>query len=247
MALFDFLSKKPTPKKIEKLTARMLNEHHQQQVRQEAMDELVAFGTPEAILGLVRRLGVNFRDTIKNEQEKRTVRSLLVERFGEQSIQPLIDFIGEEQTISAAIRTLAQLVSADRLVGILTETLGKYPPSDHRTTDAKLQLVDALGDHEDARVVPAALPYAMDHDDDVRVKVMELLEGQVAAGHDQYDVTVEMLVKVLGDPEASGRITRRAAQALAALKADLTAQRDGLAEFLPDGYRFGDDGVVTAG
>ena len=85
MALFDFLSKKPTPKKIEKLTARMLNEHHQQQVRQEAMDELVAFGTPEAILGLVRRLGVNFRDTIKNEQEKRYIDQVLALNNGNRT------------------------------------------------------------------------------------------------------------------------------------------------------------------
>ena len=65
MGLFDIFSSKPTPAKAEKLAKKMLNEHQQQQIRQEAIDELVNFGTPDAITQLVRRLGVNFRDTIK--------------------------------------------------------------------------------------------------------------------------------------------------------------------------------------
>ena len=55
MGLLDFLSNKPTPSKIARATKRMLNEHHQQQVRQEALEELAAYGTPEAVASLVRR------------------------------------------------------------------------------------------------------------------------------------------------------------------------------------------------
>ena len=68
MGLFDFLSNDPV-KKVERLSKKILNEHHQQQVRQEALDELVSIGSTEAITALIKRLGVNFRDTIKNEQE----------------------------------------------------------------------------------------------------------------------------------------------------------------------------------
>ncbi len=247
MGLFDFLSKAPTAKKVEKATGRMLNEHHQVQVRQEAIDELVSYGTPDALGGLIKRLGVNFRDTIKNEQEKRQITQILVDRFGEESIEPLAAFIRTDQTISAAIRTLARLVPADRLVGILTGVLGTYEPKDHRSIDAKLQLVDALNDFDDARVVPAVLRHAMDHDDDVRVKVIDLLEARVRPGHAQWEATVEMLVKVVRDPEASGRITRRAADALMRTEADLSADAEGLAEFLPDGYRVDEAGHLKAG
>ena len=55
---------------IEKLTKKFLNEHQQQQVRQEAMEDLLQIDHPKAVVGLIKRLGVNFRDTIKNEQEK---------------------------------------------------------------------------------------------------------------------------------------------------------------------------------
>lgn len=245
MGLFDFLSSKPTPKKIDKIARRMLNEHHQQQVRQEAIEELIAFGTPEAIAALVRRLGTNFRDTIKNEQEKRYIDSVLVERFADRAVAPLEEYVRTEHTISAAIRTLDKLVSDERLVTVCIETLEGYPPSDHRSIDAKLQLVDALADYDDPRVVPAVLPHALDHDDDIRVKTIDLLEARVDKSHPLYGEVVEVLIKAMQDALASGRIVRRAARALAALDVDLSDRREALLEFVPDGFTLGEDGRLS--
>ena len=73
-----FGSKDPTVK-IEKLTKKFLNEHQQQQVRQEAMEDLLQIDHPQAVVGLIKRLGVNFRDTIKNEQEKKWVHQQLID------------------------------------------------------------------------------------------------------------------------------------------------------------------------
>ncbi len=245
MGLFDIFSSKPTPKKIDKITKRMLNEHHQQQVRQEAIEELIAFGTDYAILALVKRLGTNFRDTIKNEQEKRYIDQVLVEHFGQRSVVPLEQYVRSEQTISAAIRTLAKLVDDERVVTVCVETLGGYPPNDHRSIDPKLQLVDALADYEDERVVPAVMPHALDHDDDIRVKAIGLLEARIDKDHPLYDEVVETLIKVLKDALASGRIVRRAARALGALGVDLSDRREELDEFVPDGYSIGEDGRLS--
>lgn len=244
MGLFDMFSKKPTHAKIIKAEKRMLNEHQQQQIRQEALQELVDYGTPDAISSLIKRLGVNFRDTIKNEQEKRWVSTKLVEHFGEQSIEPLIAFIKTDQTISAAIRVLAKLISQERLVGLLIEGLQQYPPEDHRTISARMQLIDALVDADDDRIVPAVSPYAMDHDDDIRVKVMGLLQSRVSADHPEYARVSAQLLDVLTDA-ASGRITRRAAQALEALKVDLSAHAQLVEASVPDGYDF-DGTFITA-
>jgi HEAT repeat protein len=242
MGLFDMFSNKPTSGKIQKATKRMLNEHHQQQVRQEALHELAGYGTPEAIGALIKRLGVNFRDTIKNEQEKRWVSDTLVSQFGPQAIEPLIIGIRSEQFISAMILVLARLITEEKLVGVLVETLGSYQPDDHRTIEPRMQLVDALADHEDERVQPAIMPYAMDHDDQVRVKVIGLLQQRVDADHALYTDVVEQLIEVLDDPEASGRITRTAAHALEGLKADMSKYSERLKDIVPDGYSIGADG-----
>ncbi|MBU0552075.1 hypothetical protein KKF91_13020 [Myxococcota bacterium] len=244
MGLFDFISNRGGGP-IERAAKRMLNEHHQQQVRQEALEELVANGSPEAISALIRRLGVNFRDSIKNEQEKRWVSNVLVERFGQASVEPLIGFIRVDQTISAAILVLAKLIDPARLVGVLCEILSGYPPEDHRTISARLQLVDALADYPDERVVPTVLPYTADHDDDVRVKVMELLERRVKdEAHPQYAQTVAGLVGVIDDPEASGRLLRRACEVLIALKADVSGYPQ-LKDALSEDYRVDEAGRLA--
>ncbi len=246
MGLFDFFVRGT---KVERLAKRMLNEHHQQQVRQESLEELVSIGTPEAISALIRRLGVNFRDSIKNEQEKRWVSQVLADRFGAESIDPLIDFISSDQTISAAILVLEKLIDADRLVGLLIQILESYAPEDHRSISARLQLMDALSDHQDdERIVPAILPYTADHDDDVRIKVMELLQDRVKdPSHPQFSETVAHLVAVVDDPEASGRLQRRASESLIILKADLSAWAEDLREILPDGYRITEEGRMEQG
>jgi HEAT repeat protein len=245
MGLFDMFSKKPTPKKIDKLTKRMLNEHQQQQVRQEAIAELVSFGTVEAIAALVKRLGMNFRDTIKNEADKRQVSDILVDHFAAEAIQPLLSFIRTEQKISAVIMTLGRVVGPERLVTELIQVLEQYAPSDHSTMDARLQLVDALADHDDERVVPAVTPYLADHDDDVRIKVMGLVEDRVGPKHDSVPHVVEGLMNVLTDPMASGRIVRRAATVLAKLKVDLSLRKDEFIEFLPEGVQMAKNGRLT--
>ncbi|MEZ4473031.1 MAG: hypothetical protein R3F60_20055 [bacterium] len=237
MGVLDFL-KRDSNSKINRLAKRFLNEHQQQQIRQEALEELVTYESPEAISALIRRLGVNFRDTIKNEQEKRWVSEQLVNRYGQNAIEPLVGFINTDQTISAAIRVLERLVGQERLVGILLAALQQYAPKDHRTIDARMQLIDAVADLQDHRIVPAVVPYAMDHDDDIRIKVMGLLDHRVGPDHADYATVSDQLFEVLTDSEASGRITRRAAQALHTLKVDLSGRAEIVAEFVPDGFSF---------
>lgn len=236
MGLFDFFSSAPSPAKIEKIMKRMLNEHHQAQVRQESMEELANIGTPLAIEALIRRLGVNFKDTIVNEQEKRWVADTLVERFGAQAVEPLLAFIKKEQNVSLAVRTLARLVTKERVVAALMDALKGYAPSDHRTIHAKLQLVDALDEHENAEIIPALLPHLQDHDDDVRIKVVELLERKAPRHPDHMPAVQAAFIELLLDAEAAGRILRRAAEAGVALNLDVGAVRSKLSGALPDGF-----------
>ena len=79
------------------------------------------------------------------------------------------------------------------------------------------------------------------------IKVIDLLEGRVQRGDERFEIVVNGLVSVLKDPMASGRITRRAAQFLASLNADLSKQVSELAPFMPDGYTLGTNGRVTKG
>ena len=245
MGLFDIFSSNKNVSKVDKIAKKMLNEHHQQQVRQEAIHELIGIGTPESIRALVSRLGVNFRDTIKNEQEKTWVTDILVNEIGPDAIEPMVGYIRSEQAISAVIRALTRLVSSERIVTLLIEVLRQYAPTDHRTMAARQQIIDALFDYDAPEIIDAVTPYLLDHDDDVRIKVIDLLEGRVERGGERFGTVVDGLASVLKDPMASGRITRRAAQYLSGLNADLSKQVSELAPFMPDGYTLGTNGRIT--
>ncbi len=244
MGLFDLFSRKSRGR-IDKLAGRMLNEHHQAQVRQESLEELASIDTPEAAEALIRRLGVNFRDTIVNEQEKRWVSDTLVEKFGDRAVEPLIAFIRAEQSISAAIRVLARLVGKERLVEVLLSTLQSHAPQDHRTISARVQIVDALADLDDPRILPAVVPYLADHDDDVRIKVCEVVETKSKPEAEGHQAAIEGLVGVLKDATASSRIRRRAAETLRVLGVELSERAADLAEWIPEGYAIGDDGRLA--
>jgi HEAT repeat protein len=242
MGLFDFFGKKSPTSKVDKAVKKMLNEHQQQQVRQEAMQELVSMDTPEAISALIKRLGVNFRDTIKNEQEKRWVHDTLVNYFKDRAIEPLIAFIRTEQSISATILVLRKLCSEEMVEALLCEVLSSYSPDDHRTFEVRLQLVDALADSPTAPAMESALPYLVDHDDGVRLKVLELIDGRIDRDHALYQPALNGLINVLKDPMASGAIARRSAEMISRFDADLRAHVDALSAFIPDGFVLGSNG-----
>ena len=248
MGLLDFLTNKPTVSNVEKVMKRMLNEHHQQQVRQESMEQLANWGTLESIQALTRRLAVNFRDTIVNEQEKRWVADALVERFGERSVEPLVHFIRKEQNVSTAVRALQRLVSEERLVELLTETLSGYAPADYRSTQAKAQLIDALEEFGAPSVLERIAPFIADHDDDVRIKAIEQVQARFADAPAKSQASaLDRLVEALLDPEAASRIQRRVGEALTAVGADLSAYTaDGRisAAAMPEGYTLTSTGRV---
>jgi HEAT repeat protein len=251
MGIFDFFSSSPE-KKVAKAKKVMLNEHHQYQVRQQAIYDLGQIDHEASIHALVERLGVNFRDTIKNEQEREWVRHLLVEQFQERAIEPLKQFISETEistrSISGAIQVLRELISDDELTSFLVTTLQSHAPSNHRSVEVRLQLIDALEDQE-GEIVAAIMPYTADHSDDVRVKVITLLELRLRGIEGDHREVISALLQAMTDPFASGRITRNAAKAIVKIGASLSAFKDELdAESIPEGYRLkGDRLIATEG
>jgi HEAT repeat protein len=243
MGLFDFFSTNIN-KRIDKAKRVMLNEHHQSTVRQEAIQELVGYDHEDAIAALVERLGHNFRDTIKNEQERQWIRHFLVEKFQDRSIEPLKNFITGNQSISGAIVTLKELITEEDLTTFLLDLLQSYEPQDHRSTEARLQLIDAL-DEQSGYFVEILLPYTLDHSDDIRIKVINLLEEQIRGVEGDHDAVIRALISVMTDPYATGRIVRSAANALIRMQANLKEYASLIQDDVPDQYSF-KKGVLKA-
>jgi HEAT repeat protein len=240
MGLFDFFSSSPD-KKVEKAKQVMLNEHHQHQVRQQSIYDLGQFDNDLAARALIERLGVNFRDTIKNEQERGWVRHLLVEQFQERAIDPLREFIREthnsSRSVSGAVQVLRELISDEDLTTFLLEILSQHQPKDHRTVELRLQLIDAL-EEQAGEIVSALLPYTVDHSDDIRIKVINLIEERLRGVEGEHRDIISALLQAMTDPFASGRTARAAASAVIRMGASLESFEDDFdADLLPEGYQ----------
>lgn len=238
MGLFDLFSSSPE-KKIEKAKSVMMNEHHQHQVRQQAIYDLAQFDNDLSAKALIERLTVNFRDTIKNEQERGWVRSVLVEQYNERAIEPLKTSLQgaqmSSQSVSGIIQVLRDLIDNDELTQLLTDTLGALLPSDHRTVELRQQLIDAL-DEQNGDIVQALLPYTVDHSDDIRIKVINLIEERLRGEEGDHSEVIRALIAAMIDPFASGRTARASANALIRMSANLEPFFDDIEDQVPEGY-----------
>ena len=239
MGLFDLFSSSPE-KKIDKAKQVMLNEHHQHQVRQQATYDLSQFDNDLAARALIERLTVNFRDTIKNEQERGWVRSVLTEQFQERAIEPLKEALdGAAQnaySVSGIIQVLRDLITEDALTALLIDTLSALSAKDHRSVELRMQLIDAL-DEQEGEITDALLPFTVDHSDDIRIKVINLIEERLRGEEGDHSKVISALISAMTDPFASGRTARASAQALIRMGANLEPFIEELSDQVPEDYK----------
>lgn len=217
MGLLDFLGMGNNPKKkIDNLVAKAKQVYAQPEVRQEAMEALFKMATPEAYKGVLKRFTFLCQSLHWDDHEKRWLVDELV-KTGAPVVEPLKEFINEDDNLNFAVRALERLVpDADALAALLG-ALKARAPDDYRRTAGKLELIDHLGSRP---VTPelwqAVAPYLEDHSDDVRTKVLEAVEGWKHAG------AAEAVAKLFKDDTLSARVHRQAARCLCAMEVKLS-------------------------
>jgi hypothetical protein len=223
MGLFGlFGADKPTPANIQKLVGRLREGYAQPEYRREAMEKLLAWGTPESLEGVCRRFAVVAQSPHWDEEEKRWLCDELAER-GEPAREAIKRFLAKENAIAHASRALEKLESKERYTQDLVEALTARPPEDHRSTQGKVELIAALGATQDPRVVEAILPYLDDHSDDVQCQAMDVLEQFAAV--DAGKAALQRAVALVSDDARSARVLRHAAGLVARLHLPIDATK----------------------
>lgn len=235
MGLFDMLKPKSA---LEKAAKQVREVYAQPDYRRTAMDKLFEIGTPEAYTALLGRFAINANGQIADEAEKRELVDQLAS-IGEPCVEPLKEFIRNEKTIAFPIRAIQKILGREATLAFLLETLLAYEPLDHRTTQAKTTLVFSIAEIASAEDAPKLAPYLGDHADDVQFQTIEAL--QKLANPD----TAEDLAKVCISEDHSGRVQRRAAQALVDLGWNVKAYFGDFPEELKEEYVLGKKGVLV--
>jgi hypothetical protein len=220
MGLLDSIfGDKPNAKNIEKLVLRVKERYAQPEYRREAMDRLLGWGTPEAYAALLGRFTVVVQSPHWDEEEKRWLVDELATR-GEPARTALKVFLAKDDHVAFAAKALRQLSpSADVWIDDLIAALQARPPSDHRTTLGKAELINTLVDADAKKAVAAMTPYLSDHADDVQMATLDGLGKLYAHADDDNKAAVsEALRSIIVDDGRSARVLRQAASVMAALK-----------------------------
>lgn len=236
MGILDFIKPKSA---LEKAAKQIREEYAQPDYRRGAMDKLLEIGTPEAYDALLERFTIKANGQIADEQEKKDLVDELV-RLGETAVPPIERYLrGKKRALTFPIRALVRIKSAPEAKALLLDVLREKEPLDHRTTEGKVALIDALGDLLAKDEVSTLYPYLDDHHDDVQASVLEVIErrGPADAG--------EPLARVCTSELHSGRVKRHAAKTLVALEAPVRGAFDGFDPELKEAYVLGKKGQLV--
>jgi hypothetical protein len=214
---------KPSQKNIDKLTMRVKERYAQPEYRREAMEKLLAWGTPDALRAVCQRFTVVVQSPHWDEEEKRWLVDELAKR-GEAARSVLVEFLARADHIAFAARALQRLVKHDEYVQDLMTALKARAPEDHRSTQGKAELVAALAETGDARVAEALLPYLADHGDDVQCACVDAYE-RLWPKLDQKDGLLRGLQAVVVDDGRSARVLRHTAAAMQRLGLPIDATK----------------------
>lgn len=205
-------------KSIDKSAKLASNPFAQPDVRMREMHRLLSEGTPAALKGLLKRFTANASGHIADEDEKKWLENALVD-VGADALEPLEDFIRREERITYALHAYERIAGADKADAFFIDVLNAYGPDDHRASDAKLQLVHALAEHagSNAAVLPALAPFVMDHADEVRTAVLDVIDNAAESGAlspSLLETLREPFATLVCDGTVGPRVQRRAAELL---------------------------------
>ena len=241
MGLLDSIfGDKPNQKNIEKLVLKVKERYAQPEYRREAMDKLLAWGTPEAFAALLGRFTVVVQSPHWDEEEKRWLVDELASH-GDPARAALKIFLAKDDHVAFAAKALRQLSpSAEVWIDDLITALHARPPSDHRTTQGKAELINTLVDAEAPqsgalggprgagaapgedkvktapKAVAAIKPYLNDHADDVQMATLDGLDKLFPAANDNDKAAVSAALReMVVDDARSARVLRQAAGVMA--------------------------------
>jgi hypothetical protein len=216
---------KANKKSIDKLVARVREAYAQPEYRREAMEKLLAWSTPESIIGVLARFTVNAQSPHWDEEEKRWLVDELT-GLGVPAREALRRFLAKENHIAFAAKALSRMGTKDEYLADLVQALKARSPEDHRTVQGKCELVACLADTDDARVIEVLVPYLDDHGDDVQCGVVDALARLWALVPTEATApALPKLQAVIADDRRSARVLRHTAAAMNRLQLPIDATR----------------------
>jgi HEAT repeat protein len=244
MGLFGLFASKEEREKstLRKLAKKVTEKYGPPENRQKAIEQLGAANSDAALRTLLLRFTVRVDPGITDDEEKETVRRMLVEA-GTLAIAPLESFVRErEDGVAWGLRALAQ-IAPDRVIGLVVSELGRLGREYVRDPDKKLTLLAWLKEHHEGstaiEVEDALLPLLEDFSDDVRISSTRVLAGRPPSERAR-EALIQLLLRDRENPRVRGEVLA----ALAGLGVDVKGHRPSVEALLVEPWYLDKEGHV---
>lgn len=237
MSFFGLFGSKKSP--VEKHAARVADKRAQAPDRWDSIQALGAMKSSEAVAAILPRFSYYTDPSITDQEEKEEACRVIVET-GEPAIEPVIAFLRRSDSLGWPLKLLERLVEGERVVTELIELLGTMDTEYERDPTRKVQVLQALEDRRDARIVPAAARFLEDVNETARFHAAAALFAQ-----EDPSAAREPAQKALA-AEGSVRVRTRMLEGFAQHGWDVGPERAKIEKALPAGFTLDKAGVPRA-
>jgi HEAT repeat protein len=245
MGLFGLFGSKEERQKgqLQKLARKLTEKYGPPENRQKTIEQLGDLGTPGALSTLCLRFTVRTEPGITDDEEKESVRRLLVDA-GEAAIAPLEEFVrGHDDGVAWGLRALAEVAPPEKVLEVVVRELGRLGRIYTKDPEKKLTLLTWIAEHHagasTAELEPVVLPLLEDFSDDVRIAATRVLAG-IGPG----EATREGLIQLLLRDRDNARVRGEVLETLARLGADVKGHRPSVEPLLVDPWYLDREGHV---
>lgn len=219
-------------KQIQRHKKHIKNKFGQGEDRQKAIEFFREVGGPLGASGLLERFMVNVEPSIKDEDEKERVFSILVE-LGSGVVEPIEEYLNRKDAANVPItwplKVLQAVCETDQAVAVIIRALEKMGTEYTREPERKVSLVTQLAVYDDERVVPSLIPFLHDHRDEVRLEALEVLTRR------KDEAARDGMIDLLLAEDTPVRIRAQVAESLQKLAWTVKGFRRKVEEVLPEG------------
>lgn len=245
MGLFDLFGSKEDRERntLRRLVKKVTEKYGPPENRQKVIEQLGSMGTPAALGALCQRFTVRAEPGITDDEEKETARRILVDA-GATAVGPLEEFVRQEETgIAWGLRALADILSEEKVPGLVLRELARLSREYSRDPEKKLTLLTWLVEHhggvQGAEVEAALLPLLEDFSDDVRIGALRALAA-LAPGEPVREGLIQLLLRDRDNARVRGEVL----EALVRMGADVKGYRPSVEALLVEPFYLDREGTV---
>jgi hypothetical protein len=171
---------KSGPGAVKRHADRATNKRAQAPDRMESIHALASIGTGDAAEALLPRFKFTIEPSITDQEEKDVAFHGIV-RAGEDAVQPVLAYMRKAESISWPLKILDQILPSQTVIGHLIDLLATMDTEYERDPQRKIQVLGALEERKDERIVDAVLRFTDDANETVRFHATGAVFAQAVA------------------------------------------------------------------